>query len=133
MTKYEHYVSPDQVLGFIREKVAFGALIGDTGVTADANGHKMIPAGTPVGGDTSMLDDENAVLTVATDATKGTVQGILEFPVDVTAGTADGTVIDNGYINRLRLPEDVTISKDMEKALHDKSNGGKVIFISRNK
>ncbi|ATU69488.1 hypothetical protein CT113_03680 [Levilactobacillus brevis] len=133
MTKYEHYVSPDQVLGFIREKVAFGALIGDTGVTADANGHKMIPAGTPVGGDTSMLDDENAVLTVATDATKGTVQGILEFPVDVTAGTADGTVIDNGYINRLRLPEDVTISKDMEKALHDKTNGGKVIFISRNK
>lgn len=133
MTKYEHYVSPDQVLGFIREKVAFGALISDTGVIADANGHKVIPAGTPVGGDTSMLDDENAILTVATDTTKDTVQGILEFPVDVTAGTADGTVIDNGYINRFRLPDGVTISKDMEAALHDKSKGGRVTIIGRNK
>ena len=132
MTKIEHYTSPDQVLGFIREKVAFGALIGDTGVTADAFGRKVIPAGTPVGGATSMLDDENAVLTVADDAAKDTVQGILEFPVDVTAGTADGTVIDNGYINRFRLPEGVTISKGMEKSLHDKL-GGRVIFISRNK
>lgn len=132
MTTFKHYDSPKQVLGFIREKVAFGALIGDTGVTADALGKKVIPAGTPVGGATSMLDDENAILTVATDDTKDTAQGVLEFPVDVTAGLADGTVIDNGYINRFRLPEGVTISADMEKALHDKM-GGRVIFISRNK
>ncbi|KRN27161.1 hypothetical protein IV38_GL000731 [Lactobacillus selangorensis] len=52
----------------------------------------------------------------------------MEFPVDVTAGQNDGTLIVNGYINANRLPQGVTISDDVKKAL-----AGKVVFFKRNK
>ncbi|GEP72023.1 hypothetical protein FD12_GL001401 [Lentilactobacillus rapi DSM 19907 = JCM 15042] len=125
MTLVQNFDGPTQVLGFIANKVALGAVIGDTGVTADATGKKIIPAGTPVGGADSTLDNEQAVLTVVNDAT---AQGVLEFPVDVTAGQNDGTLIVNGYINANRLPQGVTISDDVKKAL-----AGKVVFFKRNK
>ncbi|WP_054747990.1 hypothetical protein [Lentilactobacillus rapi] len=114
MTLVQNFDGPTQVLGFIANKVALGAVIGDTGVTADATGKKIIPAGTPVGGADSTLDNEQAVLTVVNDAT---AQGVLEFPVDVTAGQNDGTLIVNGYINANRLPQGVTISDDVKKSL----------------
>jgi hypothetical protein len=125
MTLVQNFDGPTQVLGFIANKVALGAVIGDTGVTADATGKKIIPAGTPVGGADSTLENEQAVLTVANDAT---AQGILEFAVDVTAGSADGTLIVNGYINENRLPQGVSVSDDAKKAL-----AGKVTFFKRNK
>lgn len=124
MTKIEHFGGTTQILGFIDNKVALGGLISDAGVTADKTGKKIIPAGTTVGGTTSFLDDEKAVLSVVSDAT---VQGVLEHEVDVTAGPADGTVIVEGYINEFRLPEGVTVSDEAKKALT------KVTFFKRNK
>lgn len=124
MTKFEQFISPSQVLGFIANKVALGCVVDDTGVTADATGKKVIPAGTPVGGATSTLDDEQAVLSVVSDAT---AQGVLEHAVDVTDGKSDGALIVNGYVNENRLPDGVTISDDVKKAL-----AGKVTFFKRN-
>ncbi|MGF7436314.1 hypothetical protein [Lentilactobacillus senioris] len=124
MTKIEHFGGTTQILGFIDNKVALGGLISDAGVTADKTGKKIIPAGTTVGGTTSFLDDEKAVLSVVSDAT---AQGVLEHEVDVTAGPADGTVIVEGYINEFRLPEGVTVSDEAKKALT------KVTFFKRNK
>jgi hypothetical protein len=123
MAKFENFGSPKQVLGIVQGKIAVGAYVSDEGVTADALGHKIIPAGTPVGGATSTLADETAVLTVANDAT---AQGILEFDVDVTDGKNTGTLIIHGVINELRLPEGVTISDEAKKAIPD------VVFIKRN-
>lgn len=114
-----------QVLGIIQGKIAFGGQISDSGVTANAQGRKIIPAGTPVGGADSFLENDQTALTVVNDAT---VQGILEHEVDVTAGPANGTVIVHGYININRLPAGVTISDDVKTAL--KPIG--VQFIKRN-
>lgn len=125
MTQITDYGAPKQVLGFITNKVALGAVISGDGVVADSTGKKIIPAGTPVGGTDSMLENEQAVLKPVND---DTVQGVLEFPVDVTAGNSDGTVIVNGYINENRLPDGVTIADDVKTALK-----GQVTFFKRNK
>lgn len=101
---------------------SLGAQIGDTGVTA-TNGRKIIPAGTPVGGDDSFLDDEQEVLVVANSAK---AQGVLMHDVDVTNGTANGTVVIFGFVNEERI--DVTITEEAKTAL-----AGKVTFAKRNK
>lgn len=120
ITKYD---ADNQILGFIQGKIAFGGVVSAIGVSADANGRKIIPAGTPVGGSTNFLEDENAVLSVVSDAT---AQGILEHDVDVTTGNATGTVIVAGWVNENRLPSTVTISDTVKKALPD------VHFFKRN-
>lgn len=119
------YGSPKQVLGLVDPKVALSVQLNDSGITADAQGKKIIPAGTPIGGATSALDDETAVLSAVSDAT---VQGILEYAVDVTSGHGNGAMIVFGYINEYRLPNGVTISNDVKTAL-----AGKVTFFKRNK
>lgn len=119
------YGSPKQVLGLVDPKVALSVQLNDSGITADAQGKKIIPAGTPIGGATSALDDETAVLSAVSDAT---VQGILEYAVDVTSGHGNGAMIVFGYINEYRLPTGVTISDDVKTAL-----AGKVTFFKRNK
>lgn len=124
MTQIKHLGVPKQVLGFIANKVALGVMLNDTGITADANGKKIIPAGTPVGGTSSTLEDEQAVLSVANDAT---AQGVLEFAADVTGGQGNGTMIVNGFVNELRFPDGVTVSDEAKKALD-----GKVTFFKRN-
>lgn len=111
ITKYN---ANNQILGFIQGKIAFGGIVGATGVSADANGRKIIPAGTPVGGSANFLADENTVLSVVSDAT---AQGILEHDVDVTAGNATGTVIVAGWVNENRLPSTVTINNTVKTAL----------------
>lgn len=123
MVQITHMGAGNQVLGFVQGKVAFGVLVGDTGVNAGSDGRKIIPAGTPVGGATSALEDETAVLTVVSD---GTAQGILEHDVDVTDGTANGTMIVAGYINANRLPSGVTITDTVKKAIPA------VVFFKRN-
>ena len=112
-----------QVLGIVQGKVALSVIVNDAGITANANGKKIIPAGTPVGGDKSTLADEQAVLSKV-DSDK--VQGILEHDVDVTSGQASGTLIIHGYINENRLPDGVSISETVKKAIPD------VVFFKRN-
>lgn len=120
----KHFGSPKQILAIVEPKVAIGAVIGDTGVTANEQGRKIIPAGTPVGGEASTLDDSQAVLTVSNDAK---AQGVLEHDVDVTNGTTDGTLIIFGFVNENRLDDSLTISPEAKTALN-----GKVTFMKRN-
>ena len=53
--KSKDYANEKQIL--IAPELAFtiGCLVGNTGVDADTNGKKIIKAGTPVGGTTSIL------------------------------------------------------------------------------
>ncbi|MGX7195162.1 hypothetical protein [Enterococcus olivae] len=103
---------------------SLGAQIGDTGVTANSNGRKLIPAGTPVGGSADFLASEQAVLVVSNDEN---AQGVLMHEVDVTGGTANGTVLIFGFVNEFRIP-DVTVTDEAKEALD-----GKVTFAKRNK
>lgn len=123
MAEYTEYSATKQILGFVANKVALGGLVNDAGVTADAFGKKIIPAGTPVGGAKSFLANEQEVLSVANNAT---AQGVLEHQVDVTSGQGNATVIIEGYINENRFPDGVTVSDEAKAALKD------VKFFKRN-
>lgn len=102
---------------------AFGAQIGDAEV-APSNGRKIIPAGTPVGGESNFYEDEQAILVVSNDAK---AQGVLLYDVDVSAGTANGTLLVFGFVNENRLEDGLTVSAAAKKALD-----GKVTFVKRN-
>lgn len=91
-----------------------GVQVGDTGVTA-VDGKKIIPAGTPVGGTVSVLKTRNTVLTVANSSEAGkNAQGVLRHDVDVTDGTANGTLIVRGEVDSSKCP---TIAAEAEAAL----------------
>lgn len=117
------YGAEPNILAFPNQKVAIGVQVNDTGVTADGNGRKIIPAGSPVGGDADAKADETAVLSVNESAP----QGVLQHDVDVTSGQANGTMIIWGFINEYRLPKGLTISDATKTALD-----GKVEFLKRN-
>ncbi|CAI2679729.1 hypothetical protein [Apilactobacillus apinorum] len=98
------------ILANTANKVGLNVIITDSNVDC-ANGKKIVPAGTPVGGPNKLADDENANLNVANDST---AQGILLHDVDVTDGNGNGTVLVEGYINENKIPP---ISDDAKKAL----------------
>ncbi|WP_155286051.1 hypothetical protein [Lacticaseibacillus zhaodongensis] len=123
------YGGPTQILGTLANKVAFSCIVDDQGVDTGSDGKKIIPAGTPVGGDNDFLADDQKPLTTSNDAK---AQGVLEHDVDVTSGQGNGTLIVNGYINEYRLPAGVTITPEAKAALAD-GKAGKVIFFKRNK
>lgn len=84
----------------IAPELAFtiGALVGNSGVDANSEGKKIIKAGTPVGGSTSVLSNRQTVLTVG-----GTAQGVVLHDVDVTAGDTNATLVLEGTIDALKL------------------------------
>lgn len=69
------------------------------------NGKKIIPAGTPIGGTTSLVTNPNAVLSVTNTSTLGAnTQGILLDPVDVTDGNNNGHIVLRGTIDYSKCP-----------------------------
>ena len=89
-----------------------GVQVANTGVTANAEGRKIIPAGTPVGGTTSALETRNTVLAVTnTAATGANAQGVLRHDVDVTDGNANATLVVRGEIDLSKCPTIVAEAK----------------------
>lgn len=92
-----------------------GVQVGNTGVSADANGRKIIKAGTPVGGTVSALKTRSTVLSVTNSSASGAnSQGVLRHDVDVTDGNANATLIVRGEIDSSKCP---TIAAEAETAL----------------
>lgn len=113
----------NQILAFVQPTVSISVQVDATGITADENGKKIIPAGSPLGGATSALEDDTAVLSVTADAT---TQGIALHDIDVTAGNSNAAMLIFGFVNLNRIPN-VTIADDVKTALN-----GKVTFLKRN-
>lgn len=88
----------------IAPELAFtiGCLVTNTGVSADAEGKKVLKAGTPVGG-ADVLVNRQSVLAKNTDAP----QGVLLHDVDVTKGQANATLVVEGTIDIEKLDEEV--------------------------
>ena len=88
----------------IAPELAFtiGCLVTNTGVSADAEGKKVLKAGTPVGG-ADVLVNRQAVLAKNTDAP----QGVLLHDVDVTKGQENATLVVEGTIDIEKLDEEV--------------------------
>ena len=116
MIKKENYGAPvkDVVLA---PHLAFSIAVqvSNTGVSNNANGRKIIPAGTPLGGTTSALSTRSAVLSVANSSSTGAnAQGILWYDVDVTDGNANATLVVSGIIDESKCP---TIDASVKTAL----------------
>lgn len=116
MVKRTSYDAPElDVLLNPDNAFEIGVQVGDAGVSADSNGRKIIKAGTPVGGATSVLKTRDAVLTVTNTADNGaTAQGVLRHDVDVTNGNANATLIVRGEVDSSKCP---TIATSAENAL----------------
>lgn len=86
-----------------------GVIVSNAGIAANANGRKIIPNGTPIGGATSAMENRQTVLSVVADAT---VQGLLWEPtgegLDVTNGNTNATMFVFGVADTKQLPATVT-------------------------
>lgn len=90
----------------IAPELAFtiGCQVGNAGVSA-VGGKKIIPAGTIVGAEASVLTERATVLTVTNEGTIAQAQGVLVNDVDVTAGNTTGTLLVAGFVDLDKMPE----------------------------
>ena len=97
---------------------ALPVIVANTGVDADANGKKIIKAGTPIGGATNVLQNRQTALVVTNTAEAGAnSQGILLHDVDVTDGNANGTILIAGYVNINKIAESAVPVAEAQAAL----------------
>ena len=101
--KSKDYSNEKQILVAPELAFSIGCLVGNTGVDADSNGRKIIKAGTPVGGTTSVLTNRQTVLTKGAE----NAQGIVLHDVDVTDGDGRATLVIAGYVDLYKVDDDV--------------------------
>lgn len=90
--------------------------IGNEGVQPNANGRKIIKAGTPIGGDVSVFTARETVLKSTNTVGDGAKsQGVLLHDVDVTDGAENGTMLVDGYVDINKI--DVTVEEAAKTAL----------------
>ena len=77
--------------------VTLGAQVTNTGVDADADGKKILRAGTPLAGDITKRG------TAFTKTNGSSAVAILMHDVDVTAGAENATIILAGCVDLLKL------------------------------
>ena len=113
MVKVAVYDAPEKDVVLNTDNLfEIGVQVTNTGVSANAEGRKIIPAGTPVGGSTSALETRNTVLAVTnTAATGANAQGVLRHDVDVTAGAANATLVVRGEVDLSKCPTIVAEAK----------------------
>lgn len=87
-------------------------VVGDTGVTADSEGKKIIPAGTIVGSATSALLERDTELEVIDSGSLANAQGVTVNDADVTAGDDSVAMLVAGVVDIDKMPEAMqTIAK----------------------
>lgn len=98
---------PTQILWDSKNFVAVSAIVANTGITAGADGKKIIYAGSPISGDlsartTAMKRTVTDTDTPANDTT-ATCIGVLAHNIDVTAGNENAAIIVDGFIDLDKL------------------------------
>jgi hypothetical protein len=124
------YLNTTTVLKFPDHFVAIPVTVDDTGIVANADGKKIIPAGTNIGGvtgstlndDTQMVCEKNADGAAGAAGAAADAEGILLNNVDVTYGPASGSMIIHGFIDINKLPE-------APHASAIKAMAGRVVFL----
>lgn len=105
----------------IKPEIAYAVSIqvGDTGVTANSDGEKIIYAGTPlyIATGKSVLEDRDEVVT--SSSTTGSVCGIARHDINVTNGTVNDAVLIAGGVDLYKLKDSVQtlITSDVKTAL----------------
>lgn len=75
----------------VQDYIARPIMVSATGVSANEDGKKIVPAG-------SILSDAGAIVNDAT------AEGVLLWDVDVTYGDAAGSLVMFGFIDSTKLP-----------------------------
>lgn len=94
------YTTPKEILKFPDHHMSVAVTVNDVGVTANAEGRKIVPAGTLLGG--GFLTNRSVKVAKVNDAT---TQGVLRYDVDVTQGPASGAAVIHGFVDLKKLPE----------------------------
>lgn len=110
-----NYLGTKEILKFPDHFVSIGVTVDDTGITANADGKKIVSAGTIIGGtggvnailanDTIKATEHNTQAGATSTAGAGVdAEGVLLNDVDVTYGPAPGSMIIHGFIALGKLP-----------------------------
>lgn len=92
------YGGPVQILFNVQNQVSVSIRVDDAySITRD--GHKVVPAGTPLSGD---LTARNTSFVKAVDTTHPAT-GVLLHDVDVTNGDANGTLLIWGFVDLTKV------------------------------
>ncbi|MGG3662526.1 hypothetical protein [Bacillus gobiensis] len=106
------FTNKSEILKFPDHYVNVSVTVNDEGVEANAEGKKIIPAGTIIGG--GFLDNPSTQAVKA--ATSGTpavsnAEGVLFNDVDVTHGPAPGAALIHGFIDSTKIPAEPTVEE----------------------
>ncbi len=79
---------------------SMSVMVGDTGIVANSEGRKIVPAGTLVGG--GVLEDSTKFTVLPVN--DATTEGVLTSDIDVTNGPASANMLVHGIVNLSKLP-----------------------------
>lgn len=97
--------------------ISVGVVVSDADVEANADGKKIIKAGTPLTGN---LKARTTPFTAATTASSvSNAVGVLLHDVDVTRGSNNGTLLIDGFVDLNKVDTDIQakITSEVETAL----------------
>lgn len=117
--KTEKYGNITQILKNVELQESVGIVVDASVATADSLGRKIVKAGTPLTGN---LNERTKVFTeakVESTTGKSNAVGVLLHDVDVTIGSANGTLLIFGFVNtnRIDTTTKTKITKQVEEAL----------------
>lgn len=106
------YTNKKEILKFPDHYVNLAITVSDVGVVANAEGKKIVKAGTILGG--GFLTNESTLAVKATSSGAPLVsnaEGVLFYDVDVTAGPAPGAALIHGFVDLDKLPVAPTVEE----------------------
>ena len=115
--KTQTYVNVNQILFNTDPQVSVGVLVSNSGISAGADGRKIVKAGTPL---TGSLEARGTAFTKAsTTSGVSNAVGILLHDVDVTAGSENGTLLIFGFVdlNKVDTTTAALITSEVKTAL----------------
>jgi hypothetical protein len=92
-----------EILKFPDHYVNLAVTVDDTGIVANADGKKIVPAGTIIGNGI-LTDITKKAKKAVTTAGVSNAEGVLFTDVDVTYGPAAGAMLVHGFIDIAKLP-----------------------------
>lgn len=115
--KSQAYVNVNQILFNTDPQVSVGVLVSNSGISAGADGRKVVKAGTPLAG--SLEARGTAFTKAATTEGVSNAVGILLHDVDVTAGAENGTLLIFGFVdlNKVDTTTAALVTSEVKTAL----------------
>lgn len=98
-----NFTNKKEILKFPDHYVNVAVTVDDTGISANADGRKIVPAGTIIGNG-MLTDPTKKAKKAVTNTGVSNAEGVLFNDVDVTYGPAAGAMLVHGFIDLNKLP-----------------------------